>query len=69
MNRLEVQEVYDRPAWIMLDKHITVDRLKTKDEVLRDVRDALMVALDNLKKETIEALEKTIESLRDAQKD
>ena len=51
------------------DKQITVDRLKTKDEVLRDVRDALMVALDNLKKETIEALEKTIESLRDAQKD
>lgn len=54
---------FGKPAWLKLDKYITVDRLKTKDEVLRDVRDDLMVALDNLKKETIASLENALESL------
>lgn len=60
---------FNRPAWLTFDDTITVGRPKTKEEVLRDIRDALMVALDNLKKETIASLEKTVESLREAQKD
>lgn len=60
---------FDDPIWLVLDDTVTVGMAKTKEEVLRDTRDALMVALDNLKKETIASLEKTVESLREAQKD